>query len=1786
MRFSQLLRRQRAPGGSRRLHMEQLEVRYALDTTLAADFFDLRQNGSQVPLDVLANDTFGPEYTGERLITSVSYGSEGGRLAIADDRKSILYTPPADFFGTESFVYAVDGLLTAQVLVNLQSPLEFDHFEVVPDGQSRILDVLANDPFWEGYQGAKRITSVSVGSQGGTIAIRPDGMSIDYTPSEENLGKETFIYVVDDVYPAQVTIDIAKPLTSDEYDLVQHFPPKTMDVLANDPFWTGCAGERRITAVADVSEGTTVEISSGGKSLIYSVEPGATADTSFRYIVDGAYETSVQVYIYRPVVNDWFEVDQNSSDFFFNVAANDRYMDRHQVWHDVIDRVTSVTQPTSGGTVTISADGQGIFYTPAADFSGTDEFTYTADGVHEATVSVQVTRPVRDDNLSAIQDTPNRVLDVLANDFIGNGYAGAKLITSVGATKNGGGVTIRADGKAILYTPVAGYVGNDKFTYTVDGVLEATARVYVKPLAQSDSYRFAPDTNHPYSLNVLQNDLFGQGYQGPRTITSATVESGSGIVAIGAGGQLLFTPSQAGSYTLQYTVDGQYEASVSVWIASHVNGDQFVVDESSSATQLLVMQNDFVPNNYAEFPPQNYQGPRMIRSVGPSQHGGIITIAEDGKSVYYEPASDFFGTDTFTYTVDNFMSATVTVEVIRRVRDDHFRVDAADGMQSLPVLVNDLFGANYSGVGKITSVTATSNGGTATISDDGKSILYTPAAGFVGTETFTYKVDGQLTAQVSVVVDTPRADHLPQFASAEEYAQFLLEDALQRYQYLFGQQQWVYALSNYYYDLNASPTAADGRDHSETNVQVAGVDEGDIIEFDSDYVYMLNGKELVIADAWPAEELSVVSRVDIEGRPTAMFLHGDRLTVISEVGGGYNWYGLGIDDSIGATNVFIDPWLPGYQQPSSTIVTVIDVSDRTSPDIVQKTTMEGKYVDSRGVGDFVYVLVDKFDAVGAQPLIVDDDNDPQTPGRYETSEEYVARVMANIGEYVEASLPSYSSYDGDGELVRTGILNAPEDIYRPLVEDATNLISVVSFNVESDDPGLADTSAVYGTGASTIYASLDNFYVFDRDYSHEDGATTRIAKFDWDPETGGIEFAATTTVAGTIINQFSADEQGDYLRIATTVSNDNSGNWSGRSENMLFVLQEDDRVFEFVGSLQNLALNETMRSVRFLGDRAFVTTARTIDPLFAIDLTDPTRPEAVGHITLPGFTSYVHPVGENYLLTVGRNTPNGSAGPTQVSIFDVSNLADPRRIAEYTFERFSFSESEIDHHAFGYFAAHGLLAIPTRRGYYERIDVDGDGYRETRQYVEDNELAVFRVDVEASEPNERLVLVSEIAHDSPVRRSGYIGDKLYSFANDSLKVVDVTDPGVVIASVDVSPEIEPIIIVDPVVLPAPDPLPIPVVEFVSLPPVVVAPLATTDPLARAIENARNDLAARLGKPNGAPLLETVETAADAPGGGWCLVFHVGETRYMYRASDAGNVQLVDDEFEFSGGTWNAVNFVASPSPAGMAGDFNLDGVVNEADYSTWRESFGTISLVASHPADGNRDGIVDSADYTVWRANLGRIAGDYDGSGGVDSGDYAFWKANFGATSGAGLAADGNDDGRVDAADYAIWRNGFAAQTAVAPQFPLLAVSDASEPSMRETPIFAEGVDDESSNAPLARMAVEGGFHAPWSVWTSSSYAAMHAPHDASGAGAQWHGSGRGGRLLLASRQRPCEPAESIGAVSLLAVDRAMETLGHRDDEAIEDLFVALPRSKKGTRQPNAVSQTFPQPSLPKFSGQ
>ena len=1006
-------------------------------------------------------------------------------------------------------------------------------------------------------------------------------------------------------------------------------------------------------------------------------------------------------------------------------------------------------------------------------------------------------------------------------------------------------MAIAADGHSLIYTPAPGYRGTDSFHYTVDGVLQAEVQVSVGALAVDDYYAFFPDSfGTTGSLDVLNNDHFWQHYPGPGIITAVGNTTSGALVSISEDGKhLLFTPTDGQTAQFTYTVDGKYQALVTVSFYNCLWSDSFVVDQNSSNSVLTPLNNDFVTWKGVDWSQQlPYTGQRIITAA--TAQGGAVTIAADGKSLIYSPARDFSGTDKIVYTVDGIMQETITVQVIRRVRDDVFHVERGSWHNFLPVLINDLFGADYKGAGLITNITQTEAGGIIAISADGKSIRYTPPAGFKGTDRFTYTVDGRLKAETIIYVETSQRRSFRNLAPKDALKQFLLAEALKKYDQSFGQEMH----ESFGICFATNSIASDLRIHSDTNVQVAGVDEGDIVENDGSYLYVLTGGKLVICRAWPAEEMQIVSQQSIVGTPIAEYLHGDRLTVISQKPRSYfnDTFSLRVslsDNGILSNDSTIAPNCP-YPIPTNaeTIVTVYDVSNRAAPKIVEVTAYDGRYIESRRIDDKVFLVL-RNDRINFQlpapihafvpqydntvnlsyenPLISSGTYIPKS-SVYESREDYVQRMMRDMDSIIDSMLPHFSSFGPNGEILKTGVLHQPEDITQIGSNEVSNLLSVVSMDISDNKPGMKDSTGILTSGASVIYGTLDNLYLFDEVSKAEDGVSTQILQFDWDAHTGKIHLAAKGRVAGKMLNQFSADECDGNLRIATTISNSASGNWSNRSENVLFVLRNDGGVLETVGGLQNLALDESIRSVRFLGTRAFITTFRDIDPLFALDLSDPSNPRSCGHVTMPGFNSYMQLIDQNHILAVGRNSPAELNGPTQITLFDIQDLTQPHIIDSYTFERFSTSIAETDHHAFGWFAEHQMLAMPTTRTYWERVDANGDGYFEGRRSVSENRLVLFKIDVSASQPlSDGIKLLGDVEHNSTVRRGAFIDNVLYSIADTSIRAVSILDPTIHIASVDLNfplpfivPPLIPLPNPDPIV-PVPVPVIIPVITIVN-----------------------------------------------------------------------------------------------------------------------------------------------------------------------------------------------------------------------------------------------------------------------------------------------------------------------------------------------------------------------------------
>lgn len=381
---------------------------------------------------------------------------------------------------------------------------------------------------------------------------------------------------------------------------------------------------------------------------------------------------------------------------------------------------------------------------------------------------------VNDDLFNVDEDSPATSLDVLANDEVHEGSSAELTIVAVGTPSHGGTVEIAQDGKSVWYTPAPDFFGEETFTYTAsDGNGTRTANVTVQvapvnddPIAVDDQFTVSRGAvNVP--LNVLANDSSGPDPGETLTIISFSGLSAGGLLSIPAeGNRLLYTPAPnfSGVETFTYTISdghgGTAQATVTVTVSAEnappaARDDLLTVTEDSVNNVLNVIANDV---NQAD-PTQ----PLVITAVSTPEHGGTVTIAADGSHLIYTPTADFFGSERFTYTIRDHQGltaqATVTV-VVQAVNDpptannDSFSIIKDTSNNVLDVLANDSSEPDAPETLTIVAVGSSSAGSTVTIAADGRSLLYSPPAGFSGTDTFTYTIQdpGQLSAQATVTV--------------------------------------------------------------------------------------------------------------------------------------------------------------------------------------------------------------------------------------------------------------------------------------------------------------------------------------------------------------------------------------------------------------------------------------------------------------------------------------------------------------------------------------------------------------------------------------------------------------------------------------------------------------------------------------------------------------------------------------------------------------------------------------------------------------------------------------------------------------------------------------------------------------------------------------------------------------------------------------------------------------------------------------------------------------------------
>ncbi|WP_254721922.1 beta strand repeat-containing protein [Kovacikia minuta] len=745
---------------------------------------------------------------------------------------SFNYTPAANFNGSDTFTYiakdssgASSGTATVSLTVNPVNDLPVavnDNFPAFDEDTPFSGNVLLNDTDVEDTRPstAQLITGPA---NDPNFTLNADG-SFNYTPAANFNGSDTFTYIAKDSSGASsgtatVTLTVnpvndAPIANPEEYRVATNVPLSVnaaSGVLANDTDVDGTL-PNAVAGTITTAQGGTVTLNADG-SFTYNPTTDFNGTDTFTYEATDGTLTSNLATVTLSIGPDAapIAVDDSDSSYrtapdstlnvsaVFGVLANDTDTDG-----PTLSAVAGTTTTANNGTVTLNADGS-FLYTPKAGFSGTDTFTYQAtDSLitsNLATVTVVVgtnAPPVAVDDASTSYRTStgtpltiSGLNGVLQNDNDGGDGPSLSAVAAVTTTANNGTVTLNSDG-SFLYTPQAGFNGNDTFIYqATDGIDVsglATVTIVVSsnllPVAQDDTgYRAI--ANSPLSVDgaasILNND--SDGGDGPtlNAVTGVKTTANSGTVTINADGSFLYTP-QTGftgvdTFTYQATdgIDTSNSATVTINVVT--NSAPVVVNDSYVTTinRTLTIPTATIPgvlsndadvdgNTLAVFP------------VSLPTHGNLL-LNSDG-SFTYTPTLNYQGVDFFTYQAnDGFTNsanvATVTINVVTNAapigntdtysvnQNNLITVSAANGVLKNDVDIDPLTANLVSNPGN----------GTLSFNPDG-SFIYQPNAGFSGPiDTFVYRAsDGTLTSAPTTVTLSIKTSSTPPTANPNTYS--------------------------------------------------------------------------------------------------------------------------------------------------------------------------------------------------------------------------------------------------------------------------------------------------------------------------------------------------------------------------------------------------------------------------------------------------------------------------------------------------------------------------------------------------------------------------------------------------------------------------------------------------------------------------------------------------------------------------------------------------------------------------------------------------------------------------------------------------------------------------------------------------------------------------------------------------------------------------------------------------------------------------------------------------------
>lgn len=445
-----------------------------------------------------------------------------------------------------------------------------------------------------------------------------------------------------------------------------------------------------------------------------------------------------------------------------------------------------------------------------------------------------------------------------------------------------------------------------------------------------------------------------------------------------------------------------------------------------------------------------------------------------------------------------------------------------------------------------------------------------------------------------------------------------------------------------------APTSPTG-----TNVQEAGIDEPDTVKSADTAILALAEGHLHAVVTEPggpavADTLDLTEEGDLPvgvatdapdvaygGGPTSILVAGDLAFVI---GSGWNETG-----------------------PITTL-TEIDIADPYAMRIMKTIEAEGSFVSGRQSGSTARLVISSYPDVTA---------------------------LAKRGATPRRWLPSLTVRDGDSGSSDRRPLSPCRQVDRAERYSGSDLTTLLTVDL-ADGAKILDSDAILSS-SDTVYASADRMYVTTQRWisgaqagGRTSDVSTQIHAFST-TEPGATSYIASGRVPGGMLNQWSMSERDGYLRVASTTAPPwaDDGEQVAESESFVTVLGERDGELARVGQLGGLGLDQQIYAVRFFDDVGYVVTFRQVDPLYTLDLSDPAAPKLVGELEIPGYSAYLHPVGDGLLLGVGQDAnADGTTNGAQLSLFDVSDPSAPARIATHSLGRHAYSDVEWDHHAF------------------------------------------------------------------------------------------------------------------------------------------------------------------------------------------------------------------------------------------------------------------------------------------------------------------------------------------------------------------------------------------------------------------------------------------------------------------------------------------------------------------------